>query len=435
MHPIIKKSLPLLVLVILVGLALMVINNPPTTKRAKPSSAPQLNIEALTLKNQDLAITITSYGTVQPRTQSVLMPQVSGKITFINPGFRDGGFFEKDEVLMQLDQRDYIAEIKIAESTLLSAEQNLSEEKARVEQAKQDWQRLGNTDEAPDLVLRTPQLKAAQAQVFSAQATLVKAELALERSEIRAPYTGRVLTKNVDIGQVVAQGTELAEIYAVDYVEIRLPIKNSDLSYISLPENSRFANTNTDTLPTVTFTSDLAGAQQWQGQVMRTEGAFDQSSQQLFVVAQIDDPYGKSSDTALPLKIGQYVSANIAGKVIPNSLTIPNKAIYQGSYVYIVENNTLQRRPIKIAWQNEKISMISSGLSAEQLLVVTPLGQVSSGTPVAISIKDGVHSLVNNDHQKPNNKSLRKLPNKPVKSNSKQQNQPKDKDNKSGASL
>lgn len=408
MQPIIKKSLPLLVLVLLIGLSLLVINNPPTTKRGKPSSAPQLNIEALTLKNEDFAINITSYGTVQPRTQSVLMPQVSGKITFINPEFRDGGFFEKDEVLIQLDQRDYLAEIKIAESTLLTAEQNLSEEKARVAQAKQDWYRLGNSEVAPDLVLRTPQLKAAQAQVFSAQATLVKAELALERSEIRAPYTGRVLAKSVDIGQVVGQGTELAEIYAVDYVEIRLPIKNSDLNFISLPENSRYTQASLANLPKVTFSSDLAGAQQWQGQVMRTEGAFDQSSQQLFVVAQIDDPYGKSSDAALPLKIGQYVSAIIGGKVIPNALTIPNKAIYQGSYVYIVEKNTLQRRPIKIAWQNEQIAMISSGLSADQLLVATPLGQVSSGTPVAISIKDGVALPVNSNHQQVSQKNSKK---------------------------
>ena len=111
----------------------------------------------------------------------------------------------------------------------LRLSKTLSEEQARVAQAEQDWQRLGNSKQAPDLVLRKPQLMAAQATVYSAEAGFSKAaELALERSNIIAPYTGRVLSKSVDVGQVVSVGTELAEIYAVDYVEIRLPLKNKD---------------------------------------------------------------------------------------------------------------------------------------------------------------------------------------------------------------
>ncbi len=389
MKPVYKKLLPLIVLAGFIGAAWIVTSNPPQAKRGKPSTTAQLNIEALTVKPAPLTVEISSYGTVQPRTQSFLLPQVSGEITYISHTFRDGGFFEKDEVLVRLDSRDYLAEIRIAESTLLSAEQQLSEEQARVEQAKQDWQRLGNSETAPALVLREPQLKAAQANLISAQATLDKAKLSYERTEIKAPYTGRVLKKSVDIGQVVSQGTQLAEIYAVDYVEIRLPIRNSDLSYISLPETSRFASTTQQVLPPVNFVSDIGKPQAWQGNVVRTEGAFDNDSQQLYVVAQIDDPYAKTVPGALPLKMGQYVKATVTGNTLPNALSIPNKAIYQGSYVYVVENGLLLRKPISIAWQNDQLALIKSGLSADDKLVITPLGQVSSGTPVNISVLDG----------------------------------------------
>lgn len=385
----IKKLLPIIVLSSLIFAAYVVTSNPPSAKRGRPSMAPQLNVQVQKLTHADLNITIDSYGTIKPRTQSVLLPQVSGQIISISPKFRAGGFFEQGDVLVQLDQRDLLAEVKIAQASLFSAKQNFSEEQARVEQAKQDWRRLGNSETAPDLVLRKPQLMAAQASVYSAEASLAKAELALERSNIVAPYTGRVLSKSVDVGQVVNSGTQLAEIYAVDYVEIRLPLKNKDLPYMVLPESSRYQNDSEQKQPAVTIYSDLAARQSWQGKVVRTEGAFDQNSQQLFVVAQIDDPYGKHESGSLPLKIGQYVSAKITGKVIEKALTIPNKAIYQGSYVYIVEGNVLKRKNISVAWQNDDVAVIKSGLEPQQLLVLTPLGQVTSGTIVNISSIDG----------------------------------------------
>lgn len=263
--------------------ARIVISNPPQTPRFKPSGAPQLNVEARTLSSENIAITIDSYGTVKPRTQSILFPQVSGQITDISPKFREGGFFEKGEMLVQLDDRDHVSEVKIAQSTLFNAKQSLSEEEARVEQAKQDWDRIGNGGEAPDLVLRKPQLTAAQAKVSSAEATLAKAQLALERTQIKAPYDGRILFKYVDVGQVVSSGTQLAQIYATDYVEIRLPIKNKDLPYMVLPESNRFREESVNQQPLVAVHSDLIGKQTWYGKIVRTEGAFDANSQQLLL--------------------------------------------------------------------------------------------------------------------------------------------------------
>jgi multidrug efflux pump subunit AcrA (membrane-fusion protein) len=119
---------------------------------------------------------------------------------------------------------------------------------------------------------------------------------------------------------------------------------------------------------------------------VRTEGAIDSDSQQLYIVAQIDNPYNKSNENVAPIKIGQYVNAEIVGKTIEQALVIPNSAIYQGSYVYVVEQvkgrSLLKRKEITIRWQNSQEAIIESGLSFNEQLVLTPLGQVSSGTPV-----------------------------------------------------
>ena len=383
-----KKIVPVVILLGFCVLAYIVFINPPAAKQGNPEIS-VMGVEVETLQLSDIQVIIDSYGTVKPRTQSTLLPQVSGQILHISPSFREGGFFEKGEVLVQLDKRDLQSEVKMAQSSLLTAKQQLSEEQARVKQAEINWKRLGNNQKAPDLVLRKPQLQAAKAKVFSAEAGLAKAALALERTSIIAPYTGRILSKSVDVGQVVSSNTELAKIYAVDYVEIRLPIKNKDLPYIKLPEANRYEREKASDQPEVTIYSDLVSRQSWQGRVVRTEGAFDVASQQLFVVAQIDDPYGTTNTSGLPIKIGQYVSAKIQGSILKNVLAISNSAIYQNSYVYIAHDDRLTRKNIKIKWQNDEVSVIASGLSEGELLVTTPLGQVNSGTKANILKKDG----------------------------------------------
>jgi RND family efflux transporter MFP subunit len=380
-----KKKLIILAVIIVVTVSLMMVisKNPPQSKRFKPSKAAQMTVETKVLAPQSYHIKVESFGTVKPRTESILFSQVSGQINKVSGQFRDGGFFEKGDTLVQIDDRDYMSEVIVSKANLYSAMQVLLEEDARVDQAKADWQRLGNGKTASALVLRQPQLEAAKAKVLSAQAQLDKTKLSLERTKVIAPYAGRILKKQVDIGQVVSGNSQLATIFAVDYVEIRLPIKNKDLALINLPEEYRDIGEQ-GSPNDVKLTSDLMGPQSWQGKIIRTESAIDEQSQQLYVVAQINRPYDAKTSDGSPIKIGQYVTAEISGKELTDALVIPSNTIYQGSYVYIVENGILIRKEITIGWQNGKESIVESGLVFGDELVLTSLGQVSSGTPVAI---------------------------------------------------
>ena len=328
---------------------------------------------------------LQSYGIVQPRTQSMLVSQVGGQIIEVAPQFRDGGFLKAEDVLLQIDPRDYQADVKIAEASLLDARQSLAEEEARAYQARVDWDRLGNEGDAPALVLRTPQRLAAEARVVSAESALTKARLNLERTTIKAPFDGRILSRNVDLGQVVSTNTALAEIYATDYVEIRLPIKNQDLGLVDLPEQNGGSDTAEGSTIGALVYSSLGRKAPWHASIERTEGAIDSNSRQLHVVAQIDDPVGVESSVENPLKIGEYVTAEIEGSLLEEAIVIDNGTIYQGTYVFVVIDEKLMRRPIEILWQNDTQAIIASGLEAGDLLVLTPLGQVTSGTRVRVN--------------------------------------------------
>jgi RND family efflux transporter MFP subunit len=307
----------------------------------------------------------------------------------VNPNIRDGGFFNKDDVLVSIDPRDYEANVRIAQAGLMDARQMLADASARSELAREDWSSLGNEGEPPELVLRLPQLEAARAGVISAEATLQKAELELERTRIVAPFDGRVLQQSADIGQVVSPNSEIAVIYATDYVEVRLPIRNRDLEYIDLPELYRDVASENPEID-AQIVSDLVGRTVWDARLVRTEGAIDQSARQLHVIAQIGDPFSKNGDERPQLKIGQYVTAVMAGHQLQDVLVIPNSAIYQGSYVYVVEDDVLQRRNVEITWQNDQDSIIGTGLGDGDILVTTTLGQVTSGVRVSAILDESV---------------------------------------------
>lgn len=379
-----KKLMPLAIFGGLLLIAIIIRLNPPESEQRQPFSGPMMTVETRVVAETDYPIMLESYGTVQPRTRSILVAQVGGQIVSVNENVRDGGFFEEGDVLANIDPRDYEADVRIAEATLMDARQALAEAEARTNQAREDWARLGNTGQAPDLVLRIPQLEAAKAKVISAESALKKANLDLERTRIVAPFAGRILRKFVDVGQVVSPNTQLAEIYATDYVEIRLPLRNRDLPFIDLPESYRFADVTRASQGRVEIRSDLGGEESWDAVLVRTEGAIDETARQLHVIAQIDDPFGRDNEDQTPIKIGQYVTARLEGKTVPAALVIPNNTIYQGSYVYIVEDGVLRRRDIEIAWQNDLEAIIGAGLQPGDNLVMTPLGQVTSGIRVSV---------------------------------------------------
>ena len=379
-----RKAAPIAIIGALLLFAFIIKLNPPESPQRPPFSGPMMVVDVIPVERQSYQVHLQSYGTVQPRTQSTLIAQVGGQIVSVNPNVRGGGFFEKGDVLASIDPRDYEADVQIAEAILMDARQTLAEAEARSNQAREDWERLGNEGEASALVLREPQLEAAKARIKSAESTLWKAQLKLERTEIVAPFAGRILKKYADIGQVVSNNTPLADIYATDYVEIRLPIRNRDLPFIDLPEVYRYEE-SADHVGSVKIRSELDGSATWDAQLVRTEGAIDESARQLHVIAQINDPFSIHREGQTPIKIGQYVTAELRGKMAADVLVIPNAAIYQGSYVYIVRDEILQRRDIEIAWQNDKDAIITTGLEHGDALVTTALGQVTSGIRVSIA--------------------------------------------------
>jgi membrane fusion protein, multidrug efflux system len=284
---------------------------------------------------------------VRPRTEIDLVSEVAGRVTRIHPGFAAGGFFERGEVLIALDPRDYEDAIIKADAEVAKADRALLQEEAEAEQAHSEWQALGEGESTP-LTLREPQLRERRAQLKAAQAALAETRRRRQRCELRAPFAGQVREKQVDVGQYVAAGEKLARLYAVDAVEVRLPFSQEQLKVLDLPLAYRDAGQDRR-WSMVWLTASLAGrTYEWQGTIVRTEGAWDEQTGMLYAVAEVRDPYAYRQDRP-PLAVGLYVQAEIEGLERSNVYVLPAPAVRHGHELWVVDGEgRLRLREVEV---------------------------------------------------------------------------------------
>ena len=314
-----KIVLPLLILVIavLVVTGLSALKPTPKTQALVEPDPPKIKVMAAEPKTQ--RVVVYAQGTVRPKREINLSTQVSGQVTLVSDIFVEGGFFNQGDLLLQLDDRDYKIEVIRAKSRVAEAEQLLATEKGRVFQAKREWRDLGNKA-GNALFLREPQLKAAEAAVEAAKADLDQAKLNLERTSIRAPFDGRIREIQVNLGQYLTAGKEIAKIFAIDVVEVRLPLTSSQTALLELP-----LSPDQDVELPVVLSSDKNGGYQWQGKISRTDASVDPRSRVVYGIVEVENPF----ESQPPLEVGLFVHAEIAGKRFENVEIIPRMALYE----------------------------------------------------------------------------------------------------------
>lgn len=322
---------------------------------------------------EDVQLSVSTQGEARPRREIDLVPEVGGKIVYVSPNFLEGGIFKKGEVLVRIDDSDYkVAEIR-ASANVAQAEQLLVREIAEGQIAKQDYEELGRGGASP-LALREPQRQQAEAALLAAKADLENARLQLTRTAVRAPFAGRIRSKQSDIGQFVAPGSRLGRIFSTDVIEVRLPLTDLDLSKIDLPI-SFFAQSADEALD-VELSAVVSGKMRvWNGKIMRTDSAYDTQTRALFAIAEVFDPYGTgASDENVPLAPGLFVNAKISGKTFENVIVMPRDGLRPDNEVYIVDDKgKAEIRKVSVLDSNSQRAVLTSGVASGELVLLSPM--------------------------------------------------------------
>ncbi len=360
-----------IIFVALIILAVFSIMAPKPVKKPIKIKAPLVSV--MQLVSQEITFDIQSQGSVVPRTKTTLISEVSGVVISVSDKFQVGGFFKKGEVLLTIDDITYQVALLRAQAQLESAQAVLIEEQARSQQAEEEWLLTGKTlEQAPILALRTPQLKKAQAGVLAAQADLREAKVKLARTKIIAPYDAMLTAKQVDIGQYVTMGASLANTFAIDYAEVRLPVKQRDIAFLNLSRIHQAIDQGAG----VELFYQLAGKKHvWNAKITRYEGVVDSSSRVYYFIAQIDDPYGVLVNSKHEeIRIGTFVNAKVTGKNVANVTAIPLNAVYSGDTVYLVDSdNRLFIQKINVLRNDMNFAYSKDEFPADKRLILTKL--------------------------------------------------------------
>lgn len=372
-----KKLLPILILVgaSLITAALVILK--PDATEAAPER-PVTTVKTVTVQPETVTLTVSSQGTLLPRTESDISAEVNGRIIDVSDSFRPGGYIRKGDRLLEIDSADYVAAVTAQAAELANAELALAQEAALAEQAAADWEALGD-GEASDLTLRKPQLAQAKARIAAAEAALKRAERDLERTQILAPFDGRVLDTMVDLGQFVTgnASSPLARIFATDRAEVRLPISSREADFLETRDRrQRFITLRKAKTP---------NSPEWIARFARIEATLNPNSRLLYVVAELDQPFEPSPQNPETLRRGQFLEATIEGRTVSDAYVLPRFALRGSDTVYILtDENTLITRTVDILQSDEETVIITGGLNAGEAVAVSPIAYFAENMPVEV---------------------------------------------------
>jgi len=339
--------------------------------------APDVIVEIIT--PEDFQIKISSNGTTTPLTQTVLTAEVGGEVIYRSKKFSEGSSVIEGEILAKIDDTDLQLQYKNALLQLANAEVQYSLQLAEAEVAKQAWEKMGDGI-ASDLTLKKPQLKQAEALLAVAKAQVSSAEKKLDKTEIVAPYAGRIQNVNIDLGTTIIPGQPVGAIYTSSEIEVTLAVKDNDLQFLSIPMDGRKLDPSEQAL--VEIKSFYKGKNQtWIGRLERVDGVIDPITRMINLIAVFKNDFIEIDKPNLP--IGLFVEAQIDGIKLKDIFSIPVNAISQNNEVYIVNNdNELVSIKLPILKKYSDFVIVKDGLKAGERIVTSKLSTASNGIKV-----------------------------------------------------
>ena len=333
-----------------------------------------VNVQILT--PIDYQIKIKSTGTTTPITQTVLTSEVGGEVIYRSKKFSEGSSVISGEILAKIDDTDLQLQYKNALLQLASAEVQFAVQQAEAEIAQEAWDQVGE-GVPQELTTKKPQLKQAKAALEVAKAQVQSAEKKLNKTEITAPYTGRIQNINIDLGSTIIPGQPVGSMYTSNEIEVTLSVKDSDLQFLDIPMDGR--KLNPDQKSIVVIKSLYKGEmQEWAGNLERVDGVIDPMTRMIKLIANFKNNFIEETKPILP--IGLFVEAEINGKQLEDIFMIPNSALTPNDELLILnQDDALEIRKVSVLTKMKNHILVKEGMKAGERVVVSKLSIATNG--------------------------------------------------------
>jgi RND family efflux transporter MFP subunit len=371
-----------LITVGIAGAAYISKSAPKARRRPPPQTLPL--VQVIKVHPQQERIIVAAMGTVTPAREIVLESRVAGEIIDTHPEFTAGGYLEKGSVVLRIDPQDYELALTLAKARVKDAESKLKILEAEAAAAKDEWRainrnRSNNKNKPSPLLIKKPQLSAAQAMLMAEKSDVKKARLNLSRTKILAPFNAIVRAKHVDIGSQVSGQDRLADLVGTDeyWVQASMPVDR--LNWIKIPRNT--GETGSKVRIYYRKGTELTGT------VIKLLGELEAEGRMARVLVEIKDPLGLTSPERNnpPLLIGEYVRMEIEGRQLENVYRIPRTALRDNTRIWLTsKDDKLEIREVQTLWRDEQTVLLTDGLQPGEQLIISDLSKPVQGMQLQV---------------------------------------------------
>ncbi|MBA2880356.1 RND family efflux transporter MFP subunit [Desulfosalsimonas propionicica] len=346
------------------------------TVPVKKTAEKHPNVSVVTVDTARYRASVSAHAAAFPHFDLTLVSQVSGRVQSLAEDFEPGKRLKKGHTLARLEDSDYRAEVAAAKQDLSDAQLNLLEENREALQAKAEWEAsgVGGKPES-ELVLRKPQVAAAEAAVANARAALASARKDLARTRITAPFDALVVERMISPGSYVQAGTDIARLYSTDRAEIFVSLSAKDWSKLPGARLLESGGWNAEL-------QNIGNGQTWSARVLRAEQHLEEATRQRDLILAVDNPL----DSKPPFLPGTFIKATIPGRSMENLWKLPGSALSQeGEIWYVKADDTLAAFSAAVCFSDEKAMYVpvpEALRKSEQRVLVHPLTSYMRGMRV-----------------------------------------------------
>ena len=365
----------------------LLLSRPAPERITTPRLAPLVTATLMTPRSTPLVVEGT--GTVRPAAEITLSAEVGGRVVVVSPKLVRGGVFSAKDTLFKLDDQSYRNAVSVAQAEVEQRKVDvaLAAQNQLIAQREYELlkQRLGSdappdTSLAAQLARQQPQYEAAEASLYRAEAQLADAELNLERTAVLAPFSGRVRSEAVDIGQFISPGQAVADIYGTEAVEVDISLSTRQAALI----DGLWTDDGAGRTPAV-VRSEFGGSwHEWNGFVDRASGALDEATRTVQIVIRVPDPFDASAIRP-PLLVGSYVRSRIAGRAVGAHYAIPRTALRDGPSVWTATTQgTLVSLPVEVIQEIQDTVFILANVGDTTRVIVSDLAVMTEGMKIRV---------------------------------------------------